>query len=69
MSSTKNELDYRCFLNRLRKIRQENRWFNQVEDELCQTLRERSKLIHIYELDGEQNLEDAILQTLFNGEF
>jgi hypothetical protein len=45
----------------------DNRWFKEIRDELCETLRERSKLIYVYELDGEQNLDDAILQTLFNG--
>jgi hypothetical protein len=55
--------------NRLSKMDGDNRWFKEIRDELCETLRERSKLIYVYELDGEQNLDDAILQTLFNGSF
>jgi len=47
----------------------EHPYFAEVQDELCRTLRELSKLVYIYELDGNQTLEDAILQTLFNGIF
>ncbi len=45
----------------------ENQWFEEVQHELCQILNEKLKFISIYQLNGELNFEDAILQTLFNG--
>ena len=41
-----------------------------MKDELCTVLRRRKQLVTIFKFDSEQyhgNLEDAILEALFNG--
>ena len=47
-----------------------NAWIDEVKDDLCQVLRLRKRLIVIFEFDSQRhhgNLEDAILEALFNG--
>lgn len=44
--------------------------FDEIKDFLCRVVRERKHLITIFKFDSEKhrgNLEDAILEALFNG--
>ena len=54
---------------RLSKIIEKHRWFEEVQDELCEILREKLKLVSIYRSDGEINFDETIFQSLFNGLF
>jgi hypothetical protein len=47
-----------------------NGWIDQIKDRLFRVMRHRKKLITIFKFDSERhhgNLEDAILEALFNG--
>jgi len=49
-----------------------NTWVDEVKHNLCQVLRHRKELVVIFEFDSERhhgNLEDAILEALFNGRY
>lgn len=56
---------------RLQKHRAENgSWLDQVKERLCRIVQQRRQLITIFKFDSERhhgNLEDAILEALFNG--
>lgn len=44
--------------------------FDEIKDFLCRVIRQRKHLITIFKFDSERhrgNLEDAILEALFNG--
>lgn len=61
-----------CFsVSRLEKHRTNKRsWLDETEDLLCRVIHQRKHLITIFKFDGERhrgNLEDAILEALFNG--
>lgn len=60
------------FSYRLEKNRANNNyWIDQIKDELCRVIHQRKQLITIFKFDSEKhhgNLEDAILEALFNGE-
>lgn len=45
---------------------------DQVKNELCRILNERKKLVTVFKFDSKRhrgNLEDAILESLFNGRY
>lgn len=47
-----------------------NPWIDQIKDQLCSIIHQRKQLITIFKFDSERhhgNLEDAILEALFNG--
>jgi hypothetical protein len=49
-----------------------NSWIDQIKDQLCRVIRQRKQLITIFKFDSERhhgNLEDAILEALFNGSY
>jgi hypothetical protein len=49
-----------------------NAWVDEVKNNLCQVLFHRKHLVVIFEFDSERhhgNLEDAILEALFNGRY
>jgi LEA14-like dessication related protein len=56
----------------LAKALVQNSWIDEVKVELCRILNERKKLVTIFKFDDKRrhhgNLEDAILETLLNGD-
>ena len=47
-----------------------NTWIDHIKDNLCDVLYHRKNLVVIFEFDSQRhhgNLEDAILEALFNG--
>jgi hypothetical protein len=56
----------------LAKARTDIAGFDRVSDDLCRVLKERKKFVTIFKFDDKRhngNLEDAILEALFNGEY
>ncbi len=48
-----------------------NKWVDEVKSNLCQVLCQKKQFVVIFEFDSERhhgNLEDAILEALFNGQ-
>lgn len=59
-------------LYRLERNRSKNNntWVDEVKNDLCQVLSTRKQLVVIFEFESQRhhgNLEDAILEALFNG--
>jgi hypothetical protein len=56
----------------LSKAQADNKWVNDVKIDLCRVLNERHQLVTIFKFDSKRhngNLEDAILEALFNGNY
>lgn len=58
---------YSIDLIRLDKLKEKNDWFDQVKDKLLKVFVDGWKLVSIYQLHGDMTFEEAILQTLCNG--
>ncbi|CAF1166712.1 unnamed protein product [Adineta ricciae] len=53
----------------LTKAKNDNAWIDEIKSDLCRVLSERHELVTIFKFDGKKhngNLEDAILEALFN---
>lgn len=59
------------FVSSFNKVRADNNpWVDDVKVDLCRILNERKRLVTIFKFDSKRhngNLEDAILDALFNG--
>lgn len=65
-----NKGNDQSFFSSFNKVRAENAWVDEVKADLCRVLNERKQLVTIFKFDSKRhngNLEDAILDALFNG--
>jgi len=56
----------------LSRARADNSWIDEVKNDLCRVLNDHKKLVTIFKFDSKRhngNLEDAILEALFNGNY